>query len=60
MYAKAKPETVKKFNRAIAKSMKDVIAAPEASIASDRRSSDGTIIDAIEAERLMIVNKDRS
>jgi len=56
-YAKAKPETVKKFNRAIAKSMKDVIAAPEASIASVKKR-DGTIIDAIEAERLIIVNKE--
>ena len=56
-YAKAKPEVVTKFNKAIARSMIDVIKEPEAAMASVKKR-DGTIVEAIEAERLVIVNKE--
>ena len=56
-FTKKKPEVVAKFNKAISRSMKDVIAAPEATIASVKKR-DGTIVEAIEAERLMIVNRE--
>jgi NitT/TauT family transport system substrate-binding protein len=55
-YAKSRPETLAKFNRAVARSLKDVIASPEAAIASIKKR-DGTINEAIEAERLKLVNE---
>ena len=56
-YSKKKPEVVAKFNKAIARSMHDILTSPEASIASVKKR-DGTVVDAIELERLMIVNKE--
>jgi NitT/TauT family transport system substrate-binding protein len=55
-YANSKPDTLTKFNRAIARSVKDAIASPESAIASIKKR-DATIIEAVETERLRLVNK---
>jgi NitT/TauT family transport system substrate-binding protein len=55
-YAASKPEVVKAFNRAVAKSMHDTIKTPAATIPSIKKR-DGTIDEAIEVERLNIINK---
>jgi len=54
-YAAAKPEVVKGFNAAVAKSMHDTIKTPAATIPSIKKR-DPTIDDAIELERLGVIN----
>jgi len=54
-YATAKPEVVKGFNAAVAKSMHDTIKTPAATIPSIKKR-DPTIDDAIELERLGVIN----
>lgn len=55
--AAAKPEVVKAFNIAIAKSMRDVIKNPAATIPSIKKR-DGAVDEAVETERLDIINKE--
>lgn len=54
-FAAAKPEVIKAFNRAVMRSMHDVIDHPAATIPSIKKR-DGTIDEAIEKERLDIIN----
>ena len=54
-YAAAKPDVVKAFNAAVAKSMHDTVKTPAATIPSIKKR-DGTVDEAIETERLNIIN----
>jgi len=54
-YAASKPQVVKAFNTAVARSMHDVIKNPAATIPSIKKR-DGTVDEAIETERLNIIN----
>jgi len=56
-FAAAKPDVVKGFNAAVAKSMHDTINAPAATIPSIKKR-DGTVDEAIETERLNIINRE--
>lgn len=56
-FAAAKPDVVKAFNAAVAKSMHDTIKTPAATIPSIKKR-DGTVDEAIETERLNIINKE--
>src|SRR5690606_37000367 len=48
---------IKAFNRAIAKSVRDVIRSPAATIPSIKKR-DGAIDEAVETERLNIINRE--
>lgn len=56
-FAAAKPEVVKGFNIAIAKSMRDTVKTPVATIPSIKKR-DGALNEAVEIERLAIINKE--
>lgn len=56
-YAAAKPEVVKAFNAAVAESMHDTIKTPAATIPSIKKR-DGTVDEAIELERLNVINRE--
>lgn len=55
--AEKKPEAVRLFNAAIAKSMHDIIKQPASTIPSIKKR-DGAVDDAVETERLDIINKE--
>ena len=55
--ASAKPDVVRAFNIAVAKSMHDTVKTPAATIPSIKKR-DGTVDEAIETERLNIINRE--
>jgi len=55
--ASTKPDVVKAFNIAVAKSMHDTVKTPAATIPSIKKR-DGTVDEAIETERLNIINRE--
>lgn len=56
-FAAAKPDVIKAFNAAVAKSMHDTIRTPAATIPSIKKR-DPTVDEAIEKERLDIINRE--
>lgn len=56
-FAASKPDVIKAFNVAVAKSMHDTVNTPAATIPSIKKR-DGTVDEAIETERLNIINRE--
>lgn len=54
---KSNPDLIRRFNRALAKGLRDSIQTPEI-VAPFLKKRDGTIVEANEIERLKIINRD--